>query len=288
MISLGDEPYVPTKCNKSLVRTAMNVSSGNTGISVLGDLTWGSHFCLFYETAEDLLDILGPYFKAGLEHNEFCLWIAPEFLTKDEAFVALRRGLPDLDRYLAEGRMELVACDKWYLESGTFDPERVIERFTDKTRQAIATGYAGMRVNGSDAWLLQRNAGQFSKYEREADHLIAKDRMIVMCSFPLHQVGAEEIVDVVRTHQFTVVRRQGVWETIKIGEAPIGSHSLTPREREVLGWVAQGKSTRDISEILSIAGRTVDEHVKSAGRKLGAANRTHAVAIALRERIVGK
>jgi LuxR family quorum sensing-dependent transcriptional regulator len=54
----------------------------------------------------------------------------------------------------------------------------------------------------------------------------------------------------------------------------------------VLGWVAQGKSTREIRKILRIAGRTVDEHVKAAGHKLGAVNRTHAVAIALREGIV--
>jgi DNA-binding CsgD family transcriptional regulator len=265
----------------------MNIAARDTGISVLGKLAWGSHFCLFYETTQDLLDILGPYFKAGLEHEEFCLWAIPEFLTKDEALLALRQGLPDLDRYLAQGRMELVTYDTWYLEAGTFDPRKVIERFADKTRQAISRGYAGMRVNGSDAWLLQKNAGQFSKYERAADHLIAKDRMIVMCSFPLHQVGADEIVDVVHTHQFTVARRKGAWEVIKIGGVPTGSHSLTPREREVLGWVAQGKSTSAISKILGIASRTVDEHVKSAGRKLDAENRTHAVAIALREGLIG-
>jgi len=265
----------------------MNVASRDTGISVLGKLAWGTHFCLFYETTQDLLDILGPYFKAGLEQNEFCLWVIPEFLTKEEALLALRPGLPDLDRYLAEGRMELVTYDKWYLEAGAFDPSKVIGRFADKTRQAVSKGYAGMRVNGSDAWLLQRNAGQFSKYEREADHLIAKDRMMAMCSFPLHQVGAEDIVEAICTHQFSVVRRKNAWEIIKIGDMPIGSHSLTPREREVLGWVAQGKSTSAISQILGIANRTVDEHVKSAARKLGAANRTHAVAIALREGLIG-
>jgi LuxR family quorum sensing-dependent transcriptional regulator len=63
-------------------------------------------------------------------------------------------------------------------------------------------------------------------------------------------------------------------------------HALTPREREVLGWVARGKSAQDVADILAIAKRTVDEHVQSAVRKLGAENRTHAVAIAVRERLI--
>jgi hypothetical protein len=46
-----------------------------TGISAIGDVRWGTHFCYFYETKQDLLDTLVLYFKAGLEHNEFCLWV---------------------------------------------------------------------------------------------------------------------------------------------------------------------------------------------------------------------
>ena len=107
----------------------MRTAARNTGISVVGDLPWGTHFCLFYETIEDLLDILVPYFKAGLEREEFCLWIAPESLTKDEALGAMGRVLPDLDRYLAAGSIELAAYNEWYLEGDTFAPNRVIERF---------------------------------------------------------------------------------------------------------------------------------------------------------------
>jgi LuxR family transcriptional regulator, quorum-sensing system regulator BjaR1 len=62
--------------------------------------------------------------------------------------------------------------------------------------------------------------------------------------------------------------------------------SLTQREREVLTWAAQGKSASEIAEILKITKRTVDEHTQITVRKLGAKNRTHAVAIALRERII--
>jgi hypothetical protein len=49
-----------------------------SGISVVGDVPWGTHFCHFYETKQDLLDTLIPYFKAGLESKEFCLWVVSD------------------------------------------------------------------------------------------------------------------------------------------------------------------------------------------------------------------
>jgi LuxR family quorum sensing-dependent transcriptional regulator len=71
-----------------------------------------------------------------------------------------------------------------------------------------------------------------------------------------------------------------------VGPLPCQGPRLTRREREVLVWTAQGKSAWEIGEILGIAKRTVDEHAQSAFRKLGAANRAHAVAIAVRERLI--
>jgi DNA-binding CsgD family transcriptional regulator len=62
--------------------------------------------------------------------------------------------------------------------------------------------------------------------------------------------------------------------------------SITSREIEVLQWVARGKSAREIGEILQITKRTVDQHVQSTVRKMDAANRIHAVALAIREGII--
>ena len=50
-------------------------------------------------------------------------------------------------------------------------------------------------------------------------------------------------------------------------------------------WAARGKSAAEISEILNIAKRTVDAHALSAVQKIGAVNRTHAVAIAVRDHL---
>jgi len=50
----------------------------NSGIDVIGSVPWGTHFCQFYQTKQDLIDILVPYFKTGLENNEFCMWVTSE------------------------------------------------------------------------------------------------------------------------------------------------------------------------------------------------------------------
>ena len=73
----------------------MNTALRKSGVNVLGDMPWGSHVCMFYELKEDLLDTVGPYFKAGLESNEFCLWAPSEPVTVEEAHLALSRRIPD-------------------------------------------------------------------------------------------------------------------------------------------------------------------------------------------------
>ena len=77
-----------------------------TGLQAVEDLPWGSHFSIFYETKQDLLDILVPFFKAGLQNNESCLWIVMryQFLTVYEAKNVLRKAVPDFDRLLREGK----------------------------------------------------------------------------------------------------------------------------------------------------------------------------------------
>jgi DNA-binding CsgD family transcriptional regulator len=267
-------------------QTAMARMSNETGLNILGDLIWGTHFCLFHETTQDLLDILVPYFKTGLINKEFCLWVLSESITNAEALEALRVSIPDIDRHLLDGGFELVSHGEWFFESGQFDLQRIVDRFRDKCHQALSMGYAGMRVDGSSAWLLMKDGRRFIEFETELEQLVANERMIVLCSFPLREIAADEVLTAARTHQFSLARRKGVWEIIEAPKVPTRIGSLTPREQQVLTWVARGKSAWEIGEILHIAKRTIDEHVQKAVRKLDAINRTQAVVIALRDRLI--
>lgn len=63
--------------------------------------------------------------------------------------------------------------------------------------------------------------------------------------------------------------------------------ALTPREREVLGLLAEGRSNRGIAEGLGISEGTVKAHVKAILRKLGAESRVAAAVLAV-ERGLGR
>src|SRR5437660_12075101 len=195
--------------------TPMATDMLKTGVDVVGDMPWVTHFCLFYETGADLLETVVSYCKTGLENQEFCLWVVAEPLTGEDARHALQRAVPDLDQYLADQSIEIVAARDWYLQDGTFDLNRVISGWNEKLARASARGYTGVRVTGDTAWLEKKDWKDFCEYEESLNQAIAGQRLAVLCTYPLAACGAAEILDVVRTHQFAVTKRRGGWDVIE-------------------------------------------------------------------------
>ena len=71
-------------------------------------------------------------------------------------------------------------------------------------------------------------------------------------------------------------------ETRSEDETLRAKFTLTPREAEVLLWLARGKSNRDIAEILDLSPRTVNKHLETIFAKLGVENRASAAVLATR------
>jgi DNA-binding NarL/FixJ family response regulator len=69
-------------------------------------------------------------------------------------------------------------------------------------------------------------------------------------------------------------------------EQEVGSEALTPREQQVVQMLARGLQNKEIAVELSISERTVKFHVSSILAKLGAGNRTEAVALAAQKGLV--
>lgn len=188
----------------------------NTGIEPVGKMPWGTHFCHFYETTEDLLDALLPFFKAGLESNEFCAWVVSEPLTEDGAWQALDRAVPRLDRYVADHSIEVLNARDVYLAEGEIDRHRIIGNWNEKLQGAISRRYQGIRVSGNTAWVSQKQWRDFMDYETELNRGIGNQPMLVLCTYPLTANAATD--DVVRTHQFAVAKRRGRWAAVQTPE----------------------------------------------------------------------
>jgi DNA-binding CsgD family transcriptional regulator len=263
-----------------------------TGIRVMEDAPWGTHMCIFYETKQDLLDMTVSYLEAGLRSHELCVWAISGPITKQDAKNALRRAIPDFDRYLAAGQIELIPGREWYLKGGGFDMRRVTSGWHAKLNAALAKGFEGMRASGDAFWLGTKQWKEFYEYEQELDRSIAGRKMIVLCAYSLHASKTVDMLDVARAHQFSIVRRKGDWEFLETPELKLakqeirrlngaldilskpfpGRETLTPKERVALAQIVRGFSSKEIARSLGISPRTVEFHRTNLLSKTGAKN----------------
>ena len=200
----------------------MNSEFRKSGIDVIGDVPWGTHCCQFYRTPEDLLDILVPYFSAGLEANEFCMWITSEPVNRAMAIKAMTDALPGFDRRLRDGQIEILPHDAWYLAGGRFDAARVLDAWAAKLKEARARGYDGLRLSGNTFWLEKKDWKAFTDYEAAVDKVIGQNRILAICTYSLERCGANEILDVIRNHRFALARRESKWEVVESADSERG------------------------------------------------------------------
>lgn len=225
----------------SLEATSMTSTSEmrRSGISIVGDRPWGTHFCNFYDSRSDLLDMLLSYFKAGLEDNEFCVWVLSEPLSERDAWDGLRAAVPEFDQYLSKRNIEVFDGRDWYLKDGTFDSSRVMTSWNEKLDRALDRGYAGLRGTGNTAWLQKKDWKAFSEYEQVVNDSVGGRLMVLLCTYSLNSCGANELLDVVGTHQFATARRRGAWELIETPELKQAKEEIKKMNDELESRVLQ-------------------------------------------------
>jgi DNA-binding CsgD family transcriptional regulator len=282
-----------TRPGPSLAETEGHGSAPRpTGIHPMGQMQWGAHICLFYETKEDLLDTNADYIKAGLDSNEYCVWAISEPITEEDAWAVLHRDVPDLEQRVASGQLEILQGYDWYLKGNEFDSKKVTSGWHEKLQFARDKGFDGLRISGNAFWLEHNRWKEFREYEQELDDSLEGRSMLVLCTYSLNASRVVDLLDVARTHQFTIARRRGRWEFLETPELkeakreirklngaldilskPFPGHeTLTPKERVALAQIIRGASSKEAGRTLGISPRTVDFHRANLLKKLGARN----------------
>jgi two-component sensor histidine kinase len=186
-----------------------------SGINAVGDLPWGTHFCQFYEDRHDLPDALVPFFKAGLENNEKCLWVTSEPFGRANARDSLRASVPDLDQREARGQIEIIDFRNWYLRAGNLDADDRVSQWLGRAHSAVDEGYSGLRLTGNTFWLECDGFDEFADYENKINREFSSQPILALCSYCLSRCRPSDVLEVVRNQQFALTRRRGSWEVIE-------------------------------------------------------------------------
>jgi PAS domain S-box-containing protein len=176
------------------------------------------HFSLFYKTPRDLLDAIVPYFAAGLDAGELCLWAPTEPSIEQGAFDALRGCVRDFDGHLSKGDLHTFQYKDLFLSEGVLDVERALAEYKTWENRARSEGYAGLRASGNLTWVDRSSWPTFASYERALHEWVAARRMLVLCSYPLSHAEGTDIFDLAGAHHFVIARRDGEWEVLETPE----------------------------------------------------------------------
>jgi len=259
----------------------------NSGIPLMDDVPWGSHLCVFYQTHEDLFEAAAAYFEAGLQGNEFCIWLLPKDVSRDDARSALTGAIEDAPEHIREGRMQVLTS----ADVGPFDLDQRKKFWMAKFDQALASGYEGLRAAG-DASVVDGDRTLLRRYEDDLRDLIGNKPALGLCTYSLETARAIDVFDIVHQHNLTVARRNGRWQLMETPEleranaqiqslddalavlslAFPGKEQLTERERMVLAFLVKGASSKEAARDLGISPRTIDFHRANIIEKLGARN----------------
>jgi PAS domain S-box-containing protein len=175
----------------------------------LAELKHGDHICLIYENTVEQLAVAVPFIKEGLARGERCVYVADDRSVEAIAQALATAGV-DVAHERERGGLWLPTKQETYLKGGKFDPQAMIDFLRRAQTQALADGFAGLRVAGEMTWALGPEIGcdRLIEYEALLNDLLANSRSTMLCQYNRARFDAAVIHDVLRTHPLAILGDQ--------------------------------------------------------------------------------
>ena len=74
------------RCIDFVLKFYWRISMDKTSaVDLVTEARRGSHHCLFYQSQDDLVNLLAEYFKSGIEKGEFCIWVTADGSVEEQS-----------------------------------------------------------------------------------------------------------------------------------------------------------------------------------------------------------
>jgi signal transduction histidine kinase len=227
-------------------------------------LDHGDHVCLIYETFEEQMAAVVPFFREGLARGECCAYIVDEREAGDVVTVLSAHGL-DVEGARERGALRFLTKREAYLRSGAFDPEAMIAFLSQTQDEALAAGFTGLRVTGEMTWALGAETGceRLIEYEALLNRFFPLSRTLAICQYNRRRFPAAIIRDTLRTHPVAVVGNE-VHENLfyETPEMVLGQEPLSTR----VDWMVSQlqRVRRDERRLVELGGQLARQSAENA------------------------
>lgn len=196
---------------------------------------------------------------------------------------------------LAQG-VELILKDTFELVATVTDGRQLIEAAGRLKPDVIVADISMPMLNGLDAIRHLKSSGSGAKFvvlTMHADpHLASAAFRAGASAFVLKQSAGEELVTAIRevlqgrNYLTSLITKDMITVLMEAKGNPVNDVKLTPRQREVLQLVAEGRTMKEIANILHISSRTVETHKYEVMDILSAHSTAELIQCAIRLRLV--
>lgn len=198
------------------------------------------HLCLLYDSTMDLCSCIAPVLTTALLAGSqvLCIRHGPG----QGRLVDYLRGTGwDIDPYLFNGQLCFETVERFFLSTGSFDPQRIFEFLERRINEALLQGFSNLFLITDMGWILGgvRGSERLIEYEAELNVFLSGKKCSVLCMYGLREFTPAILLYVLVTHP-KLVGRSSIVENIHYGTPP---HLLTgDSASNILGrWLGEIK-----------------------------------------------
>lgn len=161
-----------------------------------------AHLCLIYNSRQEYSSVIRSFIRTGLERGEKCLYIADEGESDAQVRALAAEGAGQ-----RHGALTLTTRRETYLKAGQFDPDWLIDHFTQAAEVAKREGYAGLRVVGEMSWALTDESSilRLLEYEAKLAAVFNAHDVAAICLYDRNLLAPDVLLRVIRTHPQLII-----------------------------------------------------------------------------------